>query len=324
MDRHPTVSVVVCAHDLRRLELLERAVEGVRLQDPPPHEIVLVVDHNDELLAAARERFPDVLILPNAESSGLSGARNTGVRASSGDVVAFLDDDAAPREGWIAGLLSAYRDPDVLGAGGWIVPAWQLGMPAWFPHEFLWVVGCSYRGLPTHGEPVRNMIGANMSFRRSVFERVGGFNEGVGRGRGLPLGCEETELCIRAARAVPGGRFVLVPGAVVDHFVPRQRGRIQYFLVRSYAEGISKAYVVRLVGASSGMASERRYASRTLPSGVVRHLGSVRPWALGGLARAAMIVAGLGAFGVGYLRGRLRFRGAPAAGSGQPLLRPEE
>ena len=133
MDRHPTVSVVVCAHDLRRLELLERAVEGVRLQDPPPHEIVLVVDHNDELLAAARERFPDVLILPNAESSGLSGARNTGVRASSGEVVAFLDDDAAPREGWIAGLLSAYRDPDVLGAGGWIIPAWQLGMPEWFP-----------------------------------------------------------------------------------------------------------------------------------------------------------------------------------------------
>src|SRR5262245_49881809 len=210
MDHHPTVSVVVCAHDLRRLELLERAIDGVQRQDPRPHEIVLVIDHNDELLVAARERFPGVLTLPNAESAGLSGARNTGVRASSGGVVAFLDDDAAPREGWIAGLRDAYRDPDVLGAGGWIVPAWELGMPSWFPDEFLWVVGCSYRGLPTHGESVRNMIGANMSFRRSVFERVGGFNEGVGRGRGLPLGCEETELCIRAARAAPGGRFMIV------------------------------------------------------------------------------------------------------------------
>ena len=195
-------------------------------------------------------------------------------------------------------------------------------MPAWFPDEFLWVVGCSYRGLPADGALVRNMIGANMSFRRQVFETVGGFHTGVGRGRGLPLGCEETELCIRAARATPGGRFVLVRDAIVDHFVPRQRGRLRYFLVRSYAEGISKAYVVRLAGASSGMATERRYASRTLPSGVVRHLASVRLSSLGGIGRSTLIVAGLGAFGAGYVRGLLRFRGAPAVGSGQPFLRP--
>ena len=79
----------------------------------------------------------------------------------------FANDEAVGRRMWAPGLdegympqglavtgghilVSAYRDPDVLGAGGWIIPAWQLGMPAWFPEEFLWVVGCSYRGLPMH------------------------------------------------------------------------------------------------------------------------------------------------------------------------------
>lgn len=301
------VSVVICAHDDSRFEWLTRAVDTVASQRPDPHEVVVVIDHNPQLLERAQARFRRVRVVPNVEATGLSGARNTGIRHASGDVIAFLDDDAEARPGWLGSLVAAYDRPSVLGVGGAIIPRWEMSEPSWFPDEYLWVLGCSYRGMPAHRAEVRNLIGCNMSFRRSVFEVVGGFRQSVGRGRGLPLGCEETELCIRATSAIPGGTIVYDPAAVVDHRVPASRGRISYFLVRCYSEGISKAYVVNFVGRGAGMRTERRYLLRTLTSGMARHLRSVRS-APAGFARAALIPAGLIAFGAGYVWGLARLR----------------
>ena len=309
MGPHQRVSVVICAHDDSRFEWLTHAVDSIVSQRPSPHEVVVVIDHNPPLLERARARFRRMRVVPNAETRGLSGARNTGIRKARGDVIAFLDDDAEARPGWLAGLVAAYDRPSVLGVGGSIMPRWEMPAPSWFPDEYLWVVGCSYRGLPARRAEVRNLIGCNMSFRRSVFEAVGGFRQSVGRrGRGLPLGCEETELCIRATSTISGGTIVYDPAAVVDHRVPASRRQISYFLVRCYSEGISKAYVVNFVGRGAGMRSERRYLVRTLTSGMARHLLSVRSGSTAGFARAAMIPAGLIAFGAGYVWGLARFR----------------
>ncbi len=66
------------------------------------------------------------------------------------------------------------------------------------PEEFYWVVSANYRGMPPSGAHVRNLLGGNMSFRREQFDVVGGFRSDIGRGAGKrPLGCEETEFCIR-------------------------------------------------------------------------------------------------------------------------------
>lgn len=62
----------------------------------------------------------------------------------------------------------------------------------WLPREFMWTVGCSYRGLPTFPTAIRTPIGDNMSFRRSAFTQAGPFTEGIGRLGTTPLGCEET------------------------------------------------------------------------------------------------------------------------------------
>ena len=57
------------------------------------------------------------------------------------------------------------------------MPFWSANQPFWFPEEFNWVIGCTYRGMPTKNAPVRNLIGANMSVRKDVFTKVGGFRD---------------------------------------------------------------------------------------------------------------------------------------------------
>ncbi|EQD33462.1 glycosyl transferase family 2, partial [mine drainage metagenome] len=73
------------------------------------------------------------------------------------------------------------------------------------------MVGCSYLGQPEQVSEVRNLLGSNMSVRREVFERVGMFSDSLGRLGKNPTGCEETELCIRAAHGVPGGKVLYDP-----------------------------------------------------------------------------------------------------------------
>jgi GT2 family glycosyltransferase len=301
------ISVVVCAYDSERFGQLEHALHSLCAQTLLPREIILVIDHNRELADAARSWFPEANVVENQGPPGLSAARNAGVAASSSPVIAFIDDDAVAEPSWLARLLAAYSGGDVLGVGGRIDPIWEYGRPRWFPTEFDWVVGCSYRGLPEQRQEVRNLIGANMSARRSVFIEVGGFRSDLGRRGANASGTEETELCIRATQKIPGGRWLYEPGARVQHHIGGARGTLRYLLRRCHAEGLSKAGVARAVGAQDGLVSERSYVLRTLPSGIVKNLART-PAEPAALARAVVIVAGLAATVLGYVRGQLRYR----------------
>jgi glycosyltransferase involved in cell wall biosynthesis len=303
-DRLPSISVVVCAFTAERLGVMTEAVDSLRAQAYAPHEVILVIDHAPELLAEVRERWPDLKIVANREKQGLSGARNTGVAEAEGDVVAFLDDDAIAAPDWLARLAAAYADPAVLGAGGTVRPRWVEGKPGWFPPEFDWVVGCTHSGMPQELAPVRNLVGANMSFRRRPLLEVGGFSHDLGRVGTLPVGCEETDLSIRIHQRWPEAEIVYDPEAAVDHVVPSARGRVRYFLDRCRAEGRSKAVLTGMVGSEDGLSSERSYVRRTLPLGFFRDLGDALRGDLAGFGRAAMIVTGLAATSVDYLRVR--------------------
>jgi len=295
--------VLICAYTLDRLDVLSQAIESVRAQSTPAHEIVLTIDHSPELLAEARRRWPDVKLIENHEEQGLSGARNSGVAACGGDVIAFLDDDAVAAPDWLERLGDAYRDPDVFGAGGSVRPAWVEGKPAWFPPEFDWVVGCTHSGMPRQREAVRNLVGANMSLRRSALEELGGFRHELGRVGTIPAGCEETDLCIRVGQRWPESKILYDPAAAVDHYVPAGRGTREYFTSRCRGEGRSKAVLAGLVGSGSGLEAERTYTSRTLPLGVLRGIGDAFRGDLSGLSRATMIVVGLFTTTAGYLSG---------------------
>jgi glycosyltransferase involved in cell wall biosynthesis len=301
-----TLSVIICAYTLERWDDICRAVRSVEQQDPAPLEVILVSDRNDELLARATRELPGVVAIPNTLSPGLSGARNSGVAIARADVVAFLDDDAAAEPGWAAQLLATYRTgPQVLGVAGSVRPDWRRPRPGWFPDEFLWVVGCSYRGLPTSLAPVRNGIGANMSFRRSVFDEVGGFDANVGRFGADAAGCEETEFSIRVRQANPAGVVLMEPLAVCVHTVGPERTQRSYYRRRCSAEGRSKALVSKLAGSDAALSSEREYVRKVLPSGVVRGIGEALRGRPAGLARSWAIIEGFGLTALSYGKARL-------------------
>ncbi len=312
--RGTQATVVVCAFASRRLDQTVDCVRSILSQDPPPGQIVVVVDHNESLQEELRARLPDdVEIMANEQARGLSSARNTAIARGRGDYIVFIDDDAAAHEQWLERLLAPFDDPAVVGAGGHALPLWEVPQPGWLPPEFLWVVGCSYSGLPESG-PVRNPLGCNMAFRTELFQRVGMFNPAIGRLGSLPLGCEETEFCVRAIREIPDGRIVLVGGAEIDHHVPAARGRPSYLLQRCYFEGISKALVRRL-GDARSLGTERTYLRRALPA---RLRASARHAARGdgvsdALGQFGAVIGGVAAAAVGYLVGLIVFRLRPPA-----------
>jgi hypothetical protein len=146
-----------------------------------------------------------------------------------------------------------------------------------------------------------------MSFRREAFGLVDGFRADMGRtASGRPLGCEETEFCIRLGQRSPDSVLTTEHRAVVGHYVPDSRCRFGYFVSRCFAEGMSKAQVARMVGSDDGLSAERGYTTRTLPKGVLKGIADSLRGDLAGLGRAGAIVAGLFVTVAGYAAGRAR------------------
>jgi glucosyl-dolichyl phosphate glucuronosyltransferase len=295
---HSDVDVIIAAHDLARFHHLEAAVESLHAQTHAPRSITVVTDHAPELFERA-SRDLRATVRENAGTAGASGARNTGARSASGRVLAFLDDDAIADRRWVAALASRLAASDVAGVAGRIRPAWAgPAAPAWFPEEFLWVVGASYRGMPTRGGRVRNAWSNNMGVRRDAFEAVGGFREGFGK-LGDVNRPEDTDFCIRINEHVGGMAWVDAPDAVVWHHVGPSRSTAGFFLRRCFNEGRGKAQL-RAVSGRSSVSTELDYALRAIPKGFAAGIADAVRGAPAGVARAGAIAAGFAATSAGY------------------------
>ena len=302
----PTVAVAICTYTEDRLPQLLAAVDSVRAQTMPPEQLLVVVDHNERLLSLLEGMLPKELVVANAHRRGLSGGRNTAAETVMADVLVFLDDDARARPDWLEHLIAPFAAPRVVATGGHVEADWELPAPGSFPPEFLWTVGCSYRGLPEVECEIRNPFGGNMAIRREAVLRAGLFREDIGRIGAIPLGCEETEMALRLTEG--GDTIRLVPAAVIDHLVPVSRAGLGYFLRRCYAEGLSKAFVASLSGAQRTLSSERAYVARALPAGAIRSLVEVvrGPGRVTAAGRLGALLAGLATTAAGYAVGRLR------------------
>jgi glycosyltransferase involved in cell wall biosynthesis len=308
----PATSVVVSTYDEKRWEDLVACLHSLDEQSAPLLETLVVVDHNPDMLEKARTAFPQATVIPNGGPRGLAGARNSGIAAARGEIVAFIDDDARAEEHWLEKLTACMAAPSTVGAGGALLPLWQGPAPGWLPGEFYWVFGCSYTGLPEQLAPVRNPIGANMAVRASVLAEVGGFREGDSsdaprelRARGVVRAAgnipDDTDLAIRVKLQRPDAVWMYEPQARVLHSVTPERTSLGYFLRRCYEEGVGKANLSRYVGSSDGLSSERRHLAVVLPRGIARGLRDLLRGDGSGPLRAGAIVAGVLSSASGFL-----------------------
>jgi GT2 family glycosyltransferase len=318
-----SVSVIVCTHTDRRLELLVDCVDSLVANSRPPHEVVVVVDSNPDLLARLPGRLPPAVAVLPSRGSGASEARNTGIEAATGDLVAFIDDDAVADRGWLDHLTAPFADPAVVATGGRAVPRWERPNRI-LPPELYWVVGCTYAGHPTTAQPLSRPIGCSMAARRDAILDAGGFPHDFGPSGPQPKSHSNEEIAVSLRlRATHGERSIwYAPGAVVHHFVPAARTTWTYLWQRCYVEGVSKADVRRRFGAAA-MGFDRGYARHTLLPAIARYAirGLVPGGAAGATSRRWAVAAagGLLTTAAGYA-GRLLT--APTRPAPQALVRP--
>ncbi|QLK27053.1 glycosyltransferase [Natrinema zhouii] len=248
------VSVILCTYALDTYDDFCEAATSVLEQTYDGIELVIVVDGVEAVYDRVREDFggrDDIVIHCNDENRGLLASRNHGVELASGDIVAFLDDDAVADKAWIESLVEAYDEENAIAVGGKMTPRWVAGKPAFLPEEFYWLIGVTHRGFADGASEVRNTFGSNISFRRDVFLNLDGFDTDIGGRKGdKNLQGGETELCARMQQEY--GRGVrYVPDATVEHKVFEYRIDPTWLLERAFWQGYSKRAMETLVPNSS-------------------------------------------------------------------------
>jgi glycosyltransferase involved in cell wall biosynthesis len=251
------VSVVLCEHTMDRYDAVVEAARSVLDQTYDDVELVFVSDGNPEVYERFEADFghrENVVTRCNDENRGLLVSRNNGAKAASGDVVAFIDDDAVAHPEWIDRLVAAYDEHDAIAAGGRMDPIWVDGPVDFLPAEFYFLIGATYRGFgdgrDTPAE-VRNTNGSNISFRREVFLELGGFDDEIGGRKGdKNLQGGETEVCARLREGYGEGvRYV--PDAEVGHKVFAYRTEPTWLLDRAFWQGYSKRGMQQFVPGSA-------------------------------------------------------------------------
>ncbi len=239
------LSAVICTHD--RYDLLPAAIELLLRQDTAPGVVeIIVVDNSPDQSATAEfaRRYAgaaDLRYLAEAQA-GLSNARNVGVAAARGGIVAFIDDDARASPNWASELIaahSAYQGKAGI-VGGRVIPRWQTPPPRWLGPELF-----GYLSLLDLGDERRELaagetlVGCNLSFDRPALLAAGGFSTRLGRtGSGATLlSNEELEAANRITRA--GKLSIYAPHAVVEHIVQAERLTQDWFRRRAAWQAVS-------------------------------------------------------------------------------------
>jgi GT2 family glycosyltransferase len=238
-----SLSVIVCTHD--RPRDLEDCLEALARTSASAQ--VVVVDSAspvpcEALVARFRDRIPGLRYLYVPEP-GLSRARNAGIEASDGEIVAFLDDDASPQEGWGEALLAAFAEHPGTGCvGGACVARFAGPPPRWLSERLLQVASITRWG-ETPREPRSSSewpFGANVAFRRATLRQVGPFAVELGRnGSTSLLSGEDSDMVARVLAA--GWRVRLEPRARVLHTVHPDRLTSAFYWRRFWWAGISRA-----------------------------------------------------------------------------------
>ncbi|MBS1886493.1 MAG: glycosyltransferase [Actinobacteria bacterium] len=242
----PAVSVVVCTYNGART--LEECLAHVEALDYPDFELIVVVDGGADACAEiARAHGATVLETPHA---GLGHARNVGIAAARGEIVAFLDDDAFPDRDWLLFVADRLRPGARGGYAG-------VGGPNIPPVDDGFVAACvaAAPGGPIHvlvsDSEAEHVPGCNMAFRKEVLEEVGGFDER------FRVAGDDVDICWRLQQA--GHRLGFSAGAVVMH---RRRDSVRRYLRQQYGYGKAEALLERKWPSRYNRAGSSRWSGR--------------------------------------------------------------
>jgi glycosyltransferase involved in cell wall biosynthesis len=237
------ISVIVCTFN--RCHLLEGNLTALSNQKVHPSVAweVVVVDNNctDDtpgLVERVAASFPTTLRRVREEKQGLSNARNRGIQSARGRYLLFTDDDTIPGGAWVQTVFETFETSACDAVGGKVDLLWPAARPHWLADELLsTLAGVDYGPSEIDLTLQRPPLGANIAFRKEVFDKVGWFNPQLGRIGAKLVGGEETDLFKRIVDAGMIGRYQ--PRAVVRHALESDRLRKGYFRKIYYYGGRS-------------------------------------------------------------------------------------
>lgn len=262
-DRAPALSVVIATHN--RAALLSRCLEALQKQTGIQFndiDVVVVdncsVDGTKAVVEAfARRNVPARYVFE--PTLGLSVARNTGLAAAQAPLVAYLDDDAFAEPQWAEAVLQAFdsHGPNVAVVAGRVYPEWEVAPPPYMTPYLEALYTVHDRGdEPRLMKETEYFVGANMTFRRTVLQQLGGFEARLGRIGSSLLSNEETYL--RDRLAARGYECAYAPRAVVHHHIGKDRLTPQYVRKRLLAQGESDV-IGAVLKSGSGSIGTRLY-----------------------------------------------------------------
>ncbi|MDT0575464.1 glycosyltransferase [Croceicoccus sp. F390] len=243
-----STSVVICTRD--RPDELERCLASFSRQSRTPDELI-VVDN-----ASRGERTREVVLAAHAtyvreDRPGLDYARNAGARAASGDIVLYTDDDTELHPHWVANTAAAFDKPEVMGVTGLVLPAALTTKAQWI-FETEWGFGRGFDPIDfgrefflatrKDGCPAWTIgAGANMAFRRRIFDEIGFFDERLDVGQ---AGCSgDSEFWYRVLAAGYVCRYE--PTAVMYHHHRLEMAGLAsqiYFYMRGHTAALMVQY----------------------------------------------------------------------------------
>ncbi len=254
----PRISVVICTYN--GSATLRDCLEGALTLHYPNYEVIVVSDGSTDESPRIAGEYEGVRVIETPQR-GLSAARNTGLEAASGEIVAYIDDDAIPDPDWLTHVAAAF-------AGG---PYAAVGGPNVLPDGSGAVAQCvaNAPGGPTHvlvsDREAEHVPGCNMAIRKADLEQLGGFDPQF-RTAG-----DDVDICWRLLDS--GRRIAFSPGAVVWH---HRRRSIRGYLRQQRGYGRAEALLERKHPEKYSAAGHVDWAGRLYGNGAAQHRGGWR------------------------------------------------
>lgn len=253
----PSISVVVCSYNGSRT--IRDCLDGLTKLDYPNFEVIIVNDGSKDNTEAIALEYPfRIISIPNG---GLSNARNVGMRAAKGEIVAYIDDDAIPDPQWLTYLAATFLNSDHAGVGGPNIPPFDDGP----------IAECvaNSPGGPVHvlltDQEAEHIPGCNMAFRKSALEAINGFDST------FRIAGDDVDLCWRIQQQ--GWTLGFNPAAMVWH---HRRNSVKAYWKQQLNYGKAEGFLERKWPEKYNAAGHIPWAGRLYFKGFEQLLGCFR------------------------------------------------